>query len=501
MKKKLLLLAILVCISNFLNSQTIDIIGVGTLGATGLGNRNLALTDIATITKVDVGTPYKGSTSAIPNGTDVQFYDNDEGPFSTWKTQPDLIVKHFSPSFGETLGYFEATFNTFDNGGVNVSIVPINEISSFYAFVHRNSPTATYKSYISDEVIFLYRNGSADPYVYSIPINTASAQRNITVKIPISELDDGLVRKAVIDITAGAVTEHVEVNLFNLGNSFFLGEYVLANVPGNISEVTVSIYSPNDLIGEDSGDSFFVNGIVADVDIVEDQNPGCTLTQGYWKTHSSCKKKGPKRDDTWDELPNAEETVFFLAGQDYCEVFDTKPGKGGKYYILAHQYIAAQLNMLNGADPSDAQVAFDEATDFLNAYTPEDVDNDQVLQSKAVELGGVLADYNEGTIGPGHCDDGDSYKVAEDTSYSRINIYPNPVADYGTISLDSNHKGRTTIELYNNKGRRVDVLYDSKFKVGESKVVEFSTSKYKKGKYFVIIKDGNTIHKKQIVVK
>ena len=61
-----------------------------------------------------------------------------------------------------------------------------------------------------------------------------------------------------------------------------------------------------------------------------------------------------------DDLPGgeAEETIFFLSDQDYCEVFETNPGKGGKYYILAHQYIAAQLNLLN------AQLSLNQAKYF-----------------------------------------------------------------------------------------------------------------------------------------
>lgn len=128
---------------------------------------------------------------------------------------------------------------------------------------------------------------------------------------------------------------------------------------------------------------------------------GCTLTQGYWKTHSVF---GPAPyDDTWASLPNGASTSFFLSGQTYYDVLWTPPA-GNVYYNLAHQYIAAELNFLNGADPTAAQAAFDAATDLFAANTPAMVAS---LKGKAAkpwtELASTLDQYNNGLIGPGHC--------------------------------------------------------------------------------------------------
>jgi hypothetical protein len=131
---------------------------------------------------------------------------------------------------------------------------------------------------------------------------------------------------------------------------------------------------------------------------------GCTLTPGYWKTHS---EYGPAPyDDTWASI--GEDTPFFLSGQTYYEVLWTPPTGGNAYYILAHAYIAAELNFLNGADPSAAQDAFDEATDLFNTYTPEEVAGlkgkvGKELRAQFIDLAEILDDYNNGYIGPGHC--------------------------------------------------------------------------------------------------
>lgn len=67
---------------------------------------------------------------------------------------------------------------------------------------------------------------------------------------------------------------------------------------------------------------------------------GCTLTQGYWKTHS---KYGPAPyDDAWALLmPNGEDTTFCLSNLSNYTVLWTNPRGGNAYYILAHQFIAA----------------------------------------------------------------------------------------------------------------------------------------------------------------
>jgi hypothetical protein len=128
---------------------------------------------------------------------------------------------------------------------------------------------------------------------------------------------------------------------------------------------------------------------------------GCTLTPGYWKTHS---EKGPAPyDDTWEQLINGADTPFYLSGQTYYIVLWTPP-KGNVYYILAHAYIAAQLNFFNDADPSAVQSAYDAATVLFNTYTPGEVSGFKGNDRKAfTDLATILDDYNNGLIGPGHC--------------------------------------------------------------------------------------------------
>lgn len=297
-------------------------------------------------------------------------------------------------------------------------------------------------------------------------------------------------------------------NTHNLGNSLLINEYVLENVPGYVDRIEVSIFSPistdNSYSGD--GDSFFIGGVLANVDKVFD---GCTHTQGYWKTHSDCKSNGngngngPKRDDTWDKLPEAENTIFFLSQQNYCEVFDTQPGKGGKYYILAHQYIAAELNLYDHADPTDIKDAFTEAQAFLSKYTPEQVDGDSALEAKCVELGGILDDFNNGRIGPGHCDDVEQAiiePIKRKIEKNKIRIYPNPVSDYGKIAFKAGQPGPTLVEVYSVSGQKLGTLFDGDAKKSDQIEIDFNALQLKEGIYFILIKNGTDIYREKLSV-
>jgi len=136
---------------------------------------------------------------------------------------------------------------------------------------------------------------------------------------------------------------------------------------------------------------------------------GCTLTQGYWKTHSvygPAKKADPTwlaaSGSVWDTGFN-QDSVFYNSGQTYYQVLWTTPKGGNAYYILAHQYIAALLNIRAGAGTTPAVVAaLNYAQTFFQTYTPTS-SLSKATRSDAIAAAGTLGSYNEGLIGPGHC--------------------------------------------------------------------------------------------------
>ena len=128
---------------------------------------------------------------------------------------------------------------------------------------------------------------------------------------------------------------------------------------------------------------------------------GCTLSPGYWKTHSS---RGPAPyHDTWAQI--GEDSPFFDTGQSWYEVL-WNPPQGNAYYILAHAYVAAYLNGLNGADQGVVYSALAEAEALLDEYdgNPQPMSEIRGSVRRAfVSLAEVLDDYNNGVIGPGAC--------------------------------------------------------------------------------------------------
>jgi hypothetical protein len=163
-------------------------------------------------------------------------------------------------------------------------------------------------------------------------------------------------------------------------------------------------------------------------DVLADNNfgnflvpPGCSLTQGYWKTHSF---EGPAPYDAegWgnlgdvdgDGIEEEEDEAFFDSGMTWYEVFWTSPKGGNAWYILAHQYMAAVLNLANGAgNPAGLAQALADAETLLDHYDgqkniPKNADAVLVIGTKdraeAIAIAGFLASYNEGTLpGTSHC--------------------------------------------------------------------------------------------------
>lgn len=127
---------------------------------------------------------------------------------------------------------------------------------------------------------------------------------------------------------------------------------------------------------------------------------GCTLTQGYWGTHSS---KGPaKYDATWGLI--GENTPFYLSGATYYGVLQL-PTKGNAYFVLAHQFIAAKLNILKGATaPAGFNMGAVEA--FFQANTPGQIaalKGSAPARAQALAWASTLDAYNNGLLNVAHC--------------------------------------------------------------------------------------------------
>jgi hypothetical protein len=238
--------------------------------------------------------------------------------------------------------------------------------------------------------------------------SASNTDRTAPLTLLASSVADGRYRPNTVVVTSGANTQTFLDPLQSLDGREWDTVTLNVTIPAGATSVTVQLVSDDHGTG---GLPASLTWSAASLTVPAPPPPppaGCTLTQGYWKTHS---KYGPAtpRDATWDQItPSGEDSTFFLSGQSYIQVMNTAPA-GNAYYILADQYIAAQLNTLAGASaPQSVVDAFNTATTLFQTYTPAQIKvlaGNNALRQQFVSLATILDNYNNGLSGVSHCDD------------------------------------------------------------------------------------------------
>ncbi len=122
----------------------------------------------------------------------------------------------------------------------------------------------------------------------------------------------------------------------------------------------------------------------------------CTLTQGFWKTHypgdwpSSVISGGLTLG-----------TVSYSAAQ--LEAIFNQPAAGNGLVSMAHQLIAAKLNILNGADATAIAATVAAADALIDGLVVPPVGSGYLNPATTSPLTQGLDDFNSGITGPGHC--------------------------------------------------------------------------------------------------
>jgi hypothetical protein len=128
---------------------------------------------------------------------------------------------------------------------------------------------------------------------------------------------------------------------------------------------------------------------------------GCTLTQGFWKTHGPIPKG--KNSNEWDLNTITLGTVNYTQLQA-LSIFNTPVGGNG-LISLAHQLMAAKLNIANGANGGSIAATIAAADALIDGLVVPPVGSGFLDPSTTSALTGALAAFNEGVTGPGHCGD------------------------------------------------------------------------------------------------
>jgi hypothetical protein len=130
----------------------------------------------------------------------------------------------------------------------------------------------------------------------------------------------------------------------------------------------------------------------------------CTLTQGYWKTHTPFVCNTDPTSPLCIQWPTEGLTLGTVAytNQQLVDILNT-PAAGNGLIALAHQLIAAKLNIEAGADGTDAASCIASADALIGGLVIPPVGTGSLSAASTSSLTTCLANYNEGGTGPGHC--------------------------------------------------------------------------------------------------
>ena len=121
------------------------------------------------------------------------------------------------------------------------------------------------------------------------------------------------------------------------------------------------------------------------------QGHNCTYTQGYWKNHTG----------EWPATSIKLGSVNYTSSQ-LLSIFNRSVGGNG-LVALAHQLIAAKLNLARGADASAVASFISSADALIGVRIVPPVGSGSLSPGFVSSLTQALDDYNNGLFGPGHC--------------------------------------------------------------------------------------------------
>jgi hypothetical protein len=132
---------------------------------------------------------------------------------------------------------------------------------------------------------------------------------------------------------------------------------------------------------------------------VNQASAGCVYSHGYWKNHAA---QWPVSTLTLGSQPYSKTELLALLGA---------AAKGDASIILAHQHVAAKLNIANGASATVVAATAQIADNWLSQFSgklPYGVKSSSSQGQVAVNLADTLDRYNNGALagGPPHCDSG-----------------------------------------------------------------------------------------------
>ena len=136
---------------------------------------------------------------------------------------------------------------------------------------------------------------------------------------------------------------------------------------------------------------------VTDVDSGEEN---CTQPQGFWRYHA----------DSW-RLSSVQLGTAIYTKNQALEIM-AMPVNGNGLVALAHQLIAAKLNVAAGADDSEIASAISAGDALIQGLIVPPFDTASLPSSQVKSVGRSFHSFNVGDIGPGRCEGEDTPPTA-----------------------------------------------------------------------------------------
>ncbi|MFZ5981205.1 MAG: DNRLRE domain-containing protein [Candidatus Zixiibacteriota bacterium] len=143
-----------------------------------------------------------------------------------------------------------------------------------------------------------------------------------------------------------------------------------------------------------------------------DEEEGCTLTIGYWKNHAGLSKQADMitpllNPSVWLGDEGGDKSLEVTDKYMAVDILEMKTYGNDENMItkLYAQLLATKLNILNGAGDLAVAEAIAEADAFLADHDWNDWGSMNETEKDYLEgLKNLFDDYNNGIIGPGHCE-------------------------------------------------------------------------------------------------
>ena len=329
-----------------------------------------------------------------------------------------------------------------------------------------------------------------DWVVYTVTVNPLPSVNAPTVTQPICAVPTGTI---VVNATGVGTLEYS----INGGANWFTTNTFSGLAPGSYN-VSVRLQSNPGCITVYLNNPIVLNAATGCIE--------CPLSQGYWKNHSSA----------WpaSALPMMLGTSNTYTKQQLLTILNT-PVKGDASLILAHQLIAAKLNIAAGAiapAPVPATIIAADAA-IGSSLIPMNIKSSTSLGKTMTSLASTLDSYNNGKLNPG-C--GSTLSMAQTSNGLLIDAspegfvleqnYPNPFNSATVIRFAIPAEATVNLAVYNNQGQLMAKLADGRMRAGNHQV-RFEASKLAAGIYIYRLQTTDAtgkvimINKKMIISK